>query len=159
MKYDIAGITFSIRKYCHIYTCCYANILEMEKNQRFCPSMQLIERFRFPRWCEFWTRDITSSCVVWRHAFNLKFRRSKPTWKQSIWGWPLTCGHDVTFRRSRSGKRLSKPPYWYLPSSLKYSRAFILELISPVPHDSKQAVILVSRDLLLRVVPLLMKGR
>ena len=69
-----------------------------------------IERFRFPRWREFWTRDITSSCVMWRHAFNLKFRRSKQTWKQSFWGWPLTCGHDVTFGRSRSGKRLSKPP-------------------------------------------------
>ena len=70
-----------------------------------------LERFRFPRWREFWTRDINSSCVIWRHAFNLKFRRSKQTWKQSFWGWPLTCGHDVTVRRSRSGKRLSKPPY------------------------------------------------
>ena len=69
-----------------------------------------IERFRFPRWREFWTRDITSSCVIWRHAFKLKFRRWKQTWKQRFWGWPLTCGHDVTFRRSRSGKRLSKPP-------------------------------------------------
>ena len=70
-----------------------------------------LERFRFPRLREFWTRDITGSCVIWRHAFNLKFRRSKQTSKQSFSGWPLTCGHDVTFRRSRSGKRLSKPPY------------------------------------------------
>ena len=33
-----------------------------------------------------------------------------------------------------------------------------LELISPVPHDSIQTVILVSRGVLLRVVPLLVKG-
>ena len=26
-------------------------------------------------------------------------------------GWPLICDHVVTFRRSRSGKCLSKPPY------------------------------------------------
>ena len=35
----------------------------------------------------------------------------------------------------------------------------ILELISPVPHDSIQTVTRVSRDLLLRVVPPSMKGR
>ena len=69
-----------------------------------------IRRFRFPRWRKFWTRDITNSCVVWRHAFKLKFRRWKQTWKQSFWGWPLTCVRDGTFRRSRSGKRLSQPP-------------------------------------------------
>ena len=73
--------------------------------------IELLERFRFPCWREFWTRDITSSCVIWRHAFNLKFRGTKQTWQQSFWGWPLTSSHDVTFRRSRSGKRLSKPPY------------------------------------------------
>ena len=79
-----------------------------------------IERFRFPRWRGFWTRDITSSCVIWRHAFKVEFRRSKQTWKQSFWGWPLTCGHDVTFRRSRSSKRLSKPLYWYRCKLLSY---------------------------------------
>ena len=35
----------------------------------------------------------------------------------------------------------------------------ILELISLVPHDLIQTVKLVSRDLLLRIVPPLMKGR
>ena len=35
----------------------------------------------------------------------------------------------------------------------------LLELISPVPHDSIQPVIPVGRDLLLRVVPLIMKER
>ena len=65
-------------------------------------TRNLLERFRFPRWREFWTRDIISSCVIWRHAFKLKFRRSKQTWKQSFWGWPLSCGCDVTFRRLRS---------------------------------------------------------
>ena len=40
-----------------------------------------IGRFRFPCWRKFWTRDITSSCVIWRHAFKPKFRRSKQTWK------------------------------------------------------------------------------
>ena len=33
-----------------------------------------IERFRFPRWREFLTRDITSHCEMWRHAFDMKFR-------------------------------------------------------------------------------------
>ena len=82
-------------------------------SKEFFYSLAPVERFRFPRWREFWTRDITSSCVglLWRHAFKMKFRRSKQTWKQSFWGWPLTCGHDVTFRRSRSGECLStKPP-------------------------------------------------
>ena len=35
----------------------------------------------------------------------------------------------------------------------------IVELISPVPHDSLHPVILLGRDLTLRVVPPLMKGR
>ena len=35
----------------------------------------------------------------------------------------------------------------------------ILELISPVPHDSIQTLILVSRDILLRVVPPFIKER
>ena len=71
-----------------------------------------IREVKSPRWRKFWTRDVTSSCVMWRHEFNIKFRRSKQTWKQSFWGLPLTCGHDVTFGCSRSGKRLSKPPYY-----------------------------------------------
>ena len=53
-------------------------------------------RFRFPRWRKFWTRDITSSCVIWRHAFKLKSRRWKQTWKQRFWGWPLRVA--FTFR-------------------------------------------------------------
>ena len=54
-------------------------------------------------------RDIISHCVIWRNAFKLKFRQYKKTWNQSFWDWPLMCGHDVTFRRSRSGKRLNLP--------------------------------------------------
>ena len=50
---------------------------------------------------EFWTCEI-----------KLKFRRWKQTWKQSLTGWPLTCDHDVTFRHSRSSKRLYKPIYY-----------------------------------------------
>ena len=89
------------------------NIILPSISLSFCEwHKSLLGRFRFPRWRKFWTRDITSSCVIWRHAFKLKFRRWKQTWKQRFWGWPLTCGHDVTFRRSRSGKRLSKPPYY-----------------------------------------------
>ena len=72
-----------------------------------CP---IIGRFRFPRVLGFWTHDITSSCAIWRHAFKMKFRRWKQTWEQAFSGWPLKCGHDATFRRSCSGKRLSKPP-------------------------------------------------
>ena len=45
-------------------------------------------------------------------------------------------------------------------SGLFQEKTTILELISPVPHDSTQTVTLAScRDILLRVVPLLMKGR
>ena len=77
-------------------------------------SLFRIGRFRFPRQHGFWTRDIASPCVIWRHVFRLKFWRYKQTWKQRFWGWPLTCGHDVTFSCSRSGKRLSKPPYCLL---------------------------------------------
>ena len=40
---------------------------------------------------------------------GFRFPRWKQTWKQRFWGWPLTCGHDVTFRCS--GERLSKPSY------------------------------------------------
>ena len=43
---------------------------------------------------------------AWHHQFLCNMT-------SCFWGWPLTCGHDViTFRRSRSGKRLSKPPYY-----------------------------------------------
>ena len=61
--------------------------------------------FRLPRWHGLWKvlkRDITGSCVIWRHVLRPKFRRCKQTWKMIFWGWPLTCDHDVTFRRSRS---------------------------------------------------------
>ena len=40
-----------------------------------------------------------------------------------------------------------------------HCHVIILELISPVPYDPIQILILVSRDLLLRVVPPLTKGR
>ena len=66
----------------------------------------IIGRFRVSRWRQFWTHDITFSCVIWCHAFNLKFSRRKQTWEHGFWGWPLTCSHDLIFRRSRSGKRL-----------------------------------------------------
>ena len=72
-----------------------------------------LDRFRFPRWRGFWKRDFINSCVIWRDAFKMKFRHCKQTWEQSFWGWPLMCDHDVTFRRSCSGKRLSKPPNVY----------------------------------------------
>ena len=58
-------------------------------------ATSLLGRFRFPRWRKFWTRDITSSCVVWRHAFKLKFRRWKQTWKQRFWGVAMTSHSDV----------------------------------------------------------------
>ena len=63
-------------------------------------------RFRFPCWSGFWAHVITSSCVIRSHAFRLKFRRCKQTWKLSFWGWSLTSDHDVTFRCSYSGKHL-----------------------------------------------------
>ena len=50
-------------------------------------------------------------------------------------------------------------PVWVSPIPLCLRNVVILELISPVPHDSLHPVILVSRDLTLRVVPPLMKGR
>ena len=76
--------------------------------------MVIIGRFRFPCWRGCWMRDITSFCVIWRHAFKMKFRRCKQTWKQSLTGWPLTCEHDVTFSRWRASKSelLSKPLYY-----------------------------------------------
>ena len=48
--------------------------------------------------------------------------------------------------------------YMYFLFHLK-CRWTTLELISPVPHDSIQTVTLVNGDLLLRVVPPLIKGR
>mgnify|MGYP001793568561 CR=1 FL=1 len=51
-------------------------------------------------------------CVIWRHAFRCSSDDCKQTWKVSFWGMPLTCEHDVTFRHSHSGKRLSKALYY-----------------------------------------------
>ena len=68
------------------------------------PDLQskVIWRFRFQHWCGLWGRDITSSCVIWCHAFR---------WSSvSFWGLHLTFEHDVTFRCSHSSERLSKPP-------------------------------------------------
>ena len=79
-----------------------------------------IGRFRFPCWRGFWTLDITSFSVVWFRAFRWSSDVRKQTWKVSSWGLPLTCKHDVTFRRSRSGKRPSEPPYSRLYGSPAY---------------------------------------
>ena len=62
----------------------------------------LLGRLRFSRWHGFWMCDITSFCVIWRHVFR---RRSDVC-------MPLTCEHDVAFRHSCSGKRLSKALYY-----------------------------------------------
>ena len=77
---------------------------DLELEQIFVEKVRwIIERFRFPRWREFWTRDITSSCVLWRHAFGMKFRRWRQTWKQRFWGmasnvWPWRHIQTSTFR-------------------------------------------------------------
>ena len=80
-------------------------------------SRKPLGRFSFPCWRGFWTCDITRSWVIWCHAFKMTFRHCTQSWKQSFWGWPLKCGHDVTFRRSSSDKRLSKPPYYVYKNS------------------------------------------
>ena len=56
-----------------------------------------IERFRFPRWRGFWTRDIISLCVVWRQAFKANFSRWVWTWKRGFRRLLLTCEYFLHF--------------------------------------------------------------
>ena len=93
-----------------------AEVLQPMKYPSFIAAAQhfnyggIIGRCRFPRWPELWAWDITISWIM--SCVQKKFRRFKHTWKECFWGLPPTGEHDVTFRCSCSGKRLSKPS-WY----------------------------------------------
>ena len=59
--------------------------------------LTILERFRFPRWRGFWTRDIISWCVVWRQAFRTNFSRWVQTWKTGFRCLLLTCEYFFAF--------------------------------------------------------------
>ena len=67
-----------------------------QRNQGTASLTSGIGRFRFSRWREFWTRNITMfhysmmSCI-WSSDV------CKRTWEVSFCGLPLLCEHDVTF--------------------------------------------------------------